>query len=262
MPRTRLLRNETYGALVRSARTALGWTQEQLAGELKRDARYVQRIENEGIVPLAGDRAQLEKHLRLSPSDTQVALGLPAAGELSTGPAPLNGVTRWSTFIVKAIRTPAVRLVRIESNSRALGPIAWKERFEIPHFAQTDFIRLELDLNLLDIDLRLGTGIYCLWLVVDSEQVTCLCPNPEIAPDCRIKDPLFTIPGTGIDQPLAFYGARGQHALFVILSKSTFPDRLYALIQAPQPVEELDEIAASLIAVSDLKMLRTDFVVD
>lgn len=174
-------------------------------------------------------------------------------------------VTSWSRLVLPAQRTAAIRIVRVEFSSpqvetRGLGAIAWKESFgSIPHFGQNDFVRLELNLDLANTSII--PPLFSLWLVLDAEQITCLCPNRIIAPNSQITGKTFTIPVSGVEEPLTFYGATGHHTVYVLFSKSEFSKAVKEMLRTPQPLAMLDQIAEA-ITVTDLKVLKAEFVVD
>jgi hypothetical protein len=174
------------------------------------------------------------------------------------------GRNPWSSILANAVRSPAIHIVKLANHytTRALGPILWEENFALPHFSQTDLVKLELDLGLVELPTDTSDSLYSLWLVVDADQVTCLCPNVEIAPNNLMDQTLFTIPAVSTDQPLAFYGATGNHALYVILSTSDFPAELHSFLEVPQPIRALDKVAEMILLSPHFAVLKTEFVVD
>lgn len=72
MGRPRNDRSPEWAALVRARRLAQGWTQEELVERLGRDSvRYIQRIENQHIVPPAADRIRLEAELKIDALESE-----------------------------------------------------------------------------------------------------------------------------------------------------------------------------------------------
>jgi hypothetical protein len=166
-----------------------------------------------------------------------------------------------------AVLTEAVQLVLVSSlnpgaQTRALGPVTWKDMRAIPHFTQSDHVRLEVNFQVPDSSLGDRLPLYCICFVVDTEQVTCLCPNADIAPDNRIITPFFSIPAKGVDQPLEFFGAAGHHTIYMLLSQAAIPPTVSEPLERPQPLGFLDDVSEELGSIPDLTILKTEFIVD
>lgn len=204
-----------------------------------------------------GDRITDFEESRVQPGSTAVPPAASAASE-ATG--------SWSRFVSSAVRSGAIRILPVELpgstvGTRSLGPITSRAEFgSVPRFTQMERVRLEIDLNLLNP--RVALPINCLCIVADDEQVTCLCPNPMLAPDGRVTQPTFTIPRLGVKEPLAFYGAIGRHEIYIILTKHSLPRPLYNFLQHPVPAADWDQIANSILSISDTRILKAECLVD
>jgi len=75
MARPRNDRNEAWVAKVRERRLTHGWSQRELAESMGHSFRYIERIEQEVIVPPAAERRRLERKLQITAAESAALRG-------------------------------------------------------------------------------------------------------------------------------------------------------------------------------------------